>query len=79
MTSQTVNTLKGFFLAMILFPEVKKKAQKEIDNVIGIDRLPNLEDRARLPYVDRVVQEVLRWLPVTPIGMCHAQKGYSVI
>lgn len=79
MTSQTVNTLVGFFLAMMLFPEVKKKAQKEIDDVIGIDRLPNLEDQPQLPYIDRVVQEVLRWLPVTPIGRYYAQKGCLLI
>lgn len=62
----------NFFVAMILFPEVKAKAQKEIDEVIASGRLPNLEDQGQLPYVRRVVQEVLRWLPVTPLGKCIA-------
>lgn len=36
-------------LAILLYPEVQKKAQAELDEVIG-DRLPTLEDRTKLPY-----------------------------
>lgn len=60
-----------FFLAMILFPEVQKKAQEELDRVIGTERLPTFTDRTSLPYVDAVVKEVLRWHPVTPTGVPH--------
>ena len=60
-----------FFLAMTLFPEVQRKAQEEIDRVIGTDRLPTFEDREDLPYVDAVVKEVLRWHPVAPMGVPH--------
>lgn len=35
---------------MTLHPEVQRKAQAEIDAVIGNDRLPNFEDREDLPY-----------------------------
>jgi cytochrome P450 len=65
---QTVNTLMMFFIAMILFPDVQKKAQEELDRVIGTTRFPNVADRDQLDYVGRVVQEVFRWGPVTPIG-----------
>lgn len=58
----------GFFVAMLLHPDVKTKAQNEIDEVVGFDRLPNLEDRPQLPYVGRIVQETLRWFPVAPLG-----------
>lgn len=47
---QTVSAIKSFFLAMTLYPEVQKKAQAEIDTVIGADRLPSFEDRERLLY-----------------------------
>jgi cytochrome P450 len=53
---------------MVLFPEVQRKAQQEIDSVIGGDRLPTAEDRPRLPYVEALVAEVLRWQPVLPLG-----------
>jgi cytochrome P450 len=56
---------------MTLYPEVQLKAQEEIDRIVGIKRLPNIEDRANLPYVDAIVKEVLRWHPVAPMGLPH--------
>lgn len=55
---------------MVLYPEVQKKAQAEIVQVLG-DRLPEFSDKGSIPYVDAVMMEVLRWRPVTPIGMCE--------
>jgi cytochrome P450 len=58
-----------FVLAMVLYPDVQKHAQAEIDSVIGKDRfLPTFEDRASLPYVEAILREVLRWHPIVPIG-----------
>jgi Cytochrome P450 len=56
------------FLALASFPEVVRKAQAEIDRVIGSNQLPEFEDRPNLPYVTAIVQESLRWQPATPIG-----------
>lgn len=53
---------------MTLNPEVQKKAQAEIEAVIGTDRLPTTEDRENLPYVNAVLLEVLRWNNVAPLG-----------
>ena len=47
----------------MVHPEVQIKAQAEIDRVVGRDRLPTLEDRKDLPYIDRIVWESLRWNP----------------
>ena len=55
---------------MVLHPEVQRRAQAEIDSVVGTDRLPSFEDRSQLPYVEAVVKEVFRWNPVAPLGMC---------
>lgn len=52
---------------MSLFPEVQKRAQAELDSIVGGDRLPNFADRSNLPYVDGLVKEVLRWNPVVPL------------
>lgn len=49
-----------FILAMVLHPHVLDKAQAEIDRVIGSERLPELDDREALPYVDCIVKEVYR-------------------
>ncbi|KAI6006269.1 cytochrome P450 [Pisolithus orientalis] len=66
-TDTTVAANLAFFLAMTLYPEAQKKAQAEIDAVIGSDRLPTLADRESLPYVDALAKEVLRWHVVVPV------------
>ena len=53
---------------MALYPEVQKKAQAEIDAVVGSDRFPGFEDRPSLPYINAVVKELMRWNLVTPLG-----------
>jgi len=53
---------------MTLFPDVQKKAQAEIDAVVGPDRLPSLADRDTLPYTEALVSEVFRWNAVVPTG-----------
>ncbi|TFY70051.1 hypothetical protein EVG20_g2890 [Dentipellis fragilis] len=71
----TVAALSSFVLAMTLFPDAQKKAQKEVDTVIGSGRLPTCEDKDSLPYVDAVCKEVLRWNPVAPLNIPHAAKA----
>ncbi|KAG1800179.1 cytochrome P450 [Suillus subaureus] len=67
----TVSAINSFFLAMTLFPDVQKKAQAEIDAVVGSDRLPTFADRDSLPYTEVLVKEVLRWNVVVPTGFPH--------
>ncbi|THH03671.1 hypothetical protein EW145_g6097 [Phellinidium pouzarii] len=45
-----------------------RRAQEELDRVVGRDRLPSIEDKATLPYVNALCNECLRWQPVTPLG-----------
>jgi cytochrome P450 len=66
-----VSSISFFFLALARFPEVQRKAQEEIDRVVGTSRLPSFDDRKNLPYVDAVVKEVLRWQPVVPMSLPH--------
>lgn len=56
-------------LAMTLYPDVMKRAQIEIDSIVGRDRMPNFSDIECLPYIRAMLKEVLRWRPITPIGM----------
>jgi cytochrome P450 len=67
----TVSTINSFFLAMTLFPDVQKKAQAEIDAVIGPDRLPSFADQDSLPYIEALAKEALRWHAVIPTGFPH--------
>ena len=53
---------------MALYPEIQKKAQEEIDAVVGPHRLPDFEDRPSLPYINAIVKESMRWHLVLPLG-----------
>ncbi|KIJ32959.1 hypothetical protein M422DRAFT_183844, partial [Sphaerobolus stellatus SS14] len=75
----TVSSLTTFILAMILFPEVQKKAQAELDDVIGSDRLPEFGDKSALPYTVAIYKETMRWHPLLPLGVPHAISGDDVI
>jgi len=47
-------TLDFFVLMMLLHPEAQQKAQKEIDSVVGRNRLPQLSDKTK--YVCTTVE-----------------------
>ncbi|KAI0186098.1 cytochrome P450, partial [Xylaria flabelliformis] len=64
----TAATLYGFVCALLLFREVQKKAQEELDSVIGPSRLPTLDDETSLPYIRACVKESLRWMPTAVLG-----------
>ncbi len=57
---------------MAKYPEVQRKAQAEIDQVIGSSRLPDFEDRPALPYIEAIYREVMRWSQSLPLGVPHA-------
>lgn len=68
---QTNAAVHAFVLAMAMFPEAQRKAQAELDAVVGPDRLPEFSDINSLPYMTALVKEVLRWHVVAPIGVPH--------
>ncbi|KIJ44607.1 hypothetical protein M422DRAFT_251892 [Sphaerobolus stellatus SS14] len=75
----TTHTIRAFILAMILYPEVQKKAQREIDSVLGFQRLPEVGDIDALPYVFAICKEALRWHPLVPSGVPHVASEDDVI
>jgi len=64
----TSASLASFVLAMLHFPHVMKKAQAELDAIVGPDRMPEFADQDALPYVRATVNETLRWRPVAILG-----------
>ena len=64
----TASTMVGFIQAMACFPEVQKKAQDEIDRIVGSERLPTMADEPDLPYIRAMIKETLRWMPTTITG-----------
>ncbi|KAI5119696.1 hypothetical protein M0805_003581 [Coniferiporia weirii] len=75
-TSEVV--LLTFFLMMVYNPEAMKRAQAEIDKVIGCEQLPTFADRPDLPYIDCVLKEVLRINPPLPLSLLHQSMEEDV-
>ena len=63
---------------MVRYPDVQRKAQAEIDRVIGPSRLPEFEDLDNLPYVRAMALEALRWRPVSPFAIPHTSVAEDV-
>ncbi|KAF8314213.1 cytochrome P450 [Clavulina sp. PMI_390] len=69
--AETTNGVcRVFILAMLLHPDIQRKAQKELDQVFGHE-LPSLNNinQKDLPYFDAVLKEVFRWRPVAPLSI----------
>ncbi|KAM9325629.1 cytochrome P450 2F3-like [Gastrophryne carolinensis] len=83
--TETVSTnLRYGFLVLMKHPEVAEKMQKEIDHVIGRERLPSIADRSNMPYTEATIFELMRICDVLPISLprCTATdtvfRGYSI-
>ncbi|XP_072042984.1 cytochrome P450 2K6-like [Amphiura filiformis] len=71
-TDTTIITLHWTLAIMAEYQDIQKKVAMEIEEVIGHDRLPSLEDRGRLPYAEATMMEVLRFSSILPLGLPHA-------
>jgi cytochrome P450 len=65
-------TIVVCILHLILYPEVQRRVKDEIDSVTEGKRLPTFEDREKLPYLEYVIEETTRCVPLSPLGVPHA-------
>ncbi|CCL99952.1 uncharacterized protein FIBRA_01977 [Fibroporia radiculosa] len=70
-TDTTISVMMSFVLAMVLYPDVYRKAQAEISRVVEQSRLPVFEDRSSMPYLECVLKEVYRWGCPLPFVIPH--------
>ncbi|KAI0319659.1 cytochrome P450 [Amylostereum chailletii] len=73
-----LSSLEVFLLAMVLHPECVRKAQEELDHVVGQLRMPTFEDEPSLPYVHALIKETMRWRVITPTAVAHATIAEDV-
>lgn len=64
----TATTLQWITIALALYPEVQETCQKEMDHVVGRDRMPNIDDQPKLEYLYATIKEVMRLYPVAALG-----------
>ncbi|KAJ6467355.1 cytochrome P450 [Mycena sanguinolenta] len=75
----TATSMHTFIYACILHPEWIPRAQREIDAIVGEDRLPSFKDRPHLPYIEAIVRETLRWRPAVRFGIPHQSTADDVV
>jgi cytochrome P450 len=58
---ETTASIMQWFMALIpAHPHIQKRAQEELDRVVGRDRLPTVADEINLPYCHAIIKEVER-------------------
>ncbi|XP_056880939.1 vitamin D 25-hydroxylase isoform X2 [Takifugu flavidus] len=83
-TETTTNTLRWAMLYMALYPNIQERVHREIDSVLANGRMPTLEDKQKMPYVEAVLHEVLRFCNIVPLGIFRATSqdanvnGYTI-
>ncbi|GFY37622.1 cytochrome P450 2J2 [Trichonephila inaurata madagascariensis] len=70
--SETVRTtILWFVYSMAAFPDVQKKIQQEILEIIGTERNPEFLDLKSMPYTHAVLLEQMRWKTIVPLNLIH--------
>ena len=67
----TASTLCWALLYLIHNNEIQERLHQELDKVIGPDRLPKLQDKKNLPYLEATIAETLRLSSLAPLSAPH--------
>ncbi|GKV52449.1 hypothetical protein SLEP1_g59026 [Rubroshorea leprosula] len=70
-TETTSNTLEWALSLLLNHPEVMEKARKEIENVVGLERLIEESDLPKLSYLRGIISETMRMYPPVPLLLPH--------
>ena len=79
-----LTVLRLLIKAIVLHRHCLEEAQRELDRVVGPDRLPSFDDFPRLPYIKAMINEAVRWQPPAPFAFPHATTeddeymGYTI-
>lgn len=79
----SANTLTVALYLLVKHPETMQKLRHEVDQVLGNDRMPSLDDLRRMPYTRQVVNEVMRmhpavWMVPRQSVRSDEWNGYSI-
>ncbi|KAF3656834.1 putative cytochrome 71A2-like [Capsicum annuum] len=63
----TASSVEWILTELLRHPEVMKKLRKELQEVVGLERMVEESDLENLNYLDMVVKECMRMHPVAPL------------
>nr|XP_006822908.1 PREDICTED: cytochrome P450 1A1-like [Saccoglossus kowalevskii] len=66
---QTRHAIDWAIVYLVHFPDVQAKVHQEIDEQIGVDSLPKICDKDRLPFCQAVIMELMRVRTVVPLSL----------
>jgi len=78
-TDTTSNTIEFALAEMMNKPEVLKRAQQELEDVVGKDNIVEESHINKLPYLYAIMKEVLRMHPTLPLLVPHCPSESCVI
>ncbi|XP_072035404.1 cytochrome P450 2U1-like [Amphiura filiformis] len=83
-TDTSASTLRWAILYMMAYPDIQDRIQRELDSVVGRNRLPRLADKTELPFTCATLLEIQRAGSIAPLGFMHCSQedttlaGYKV-
>ncbi|WOL13152.1 geraniol 8-hydroxylase-like [Canna indica] len=78
-TDTTSNMLEWALAEMIQKPNILRKAQAEVDEVVGKDTIIEESHATKLPYLAMIIKEVLRLHPALPLMVPHCPNSTCVV
>lgn len=78
-TETSSNTVEFILAEMLNKPHVLRKAQEELDSVVGKDKIVEESHTGKLHYLQAVVKESLRLHPPAPLLVPHCPSEDSTI
>ena len=70
--STTASTFQWSCMYMAAHQDVQKRAQKEIDAIIGREGAAKASDSTRMPYIQACIHEIMRHVSPTPMAVPHS-------
>jgi len=70
-TDTSATTIEWAMAELIRNPQIMERAQAELDEVVGRNRMVEESDTDRLPYLHAVIKEVFRLHPPVPLLLPH--------
>uniref|UniRef100_A0A0C9S7A2 TSA: Wollemia nobilis Ref_Wollemi_Transcript_9408_1861 transcribed RNA sequence n=1 Tax=Wollemia nobilis TaxID=56998 RepID=A0A0C9S7A2_9CONI len=78
-TDTTATTLEWAMASLLNRPDICRKAQEEVDVIVGRDRVVELSDLPKLSYLEAIIKETLRLYPAGPLLLPHMSTEHCTV